>query len=113
MTTKIDIERKRGDTRRIIFVVKDKAGQVVNISLWTAFTLTVDPAKDPPDALNNEFQVTGAFITDGTDGRIGFTPPGTTAPASYFYDAQAIDDNAEKITIAEGKYKLTQDITKV
>lgn len=112
MTTKIDIERKRGDTRRMVFVVKDKAGTVVNIGTWSAFTLTVDPAKDPADALNNIFQVTGALLTDGSDGKVYFVPPGTSPVGNYFYDVQALDGNVEKITIAEGKYKLTQDITK-
>lgn len=111
--TRIDLERKRGDTRRIIFKVKAKdTGSAVDLTGWTSFLLTVDPAKDPIDALNNIGQITGSIIAPASDGRVGFTPPGTWPIGNYFYDAQAIDANSEKVTIAEGKYKIIQDITK-
>ncbi len=112
MTTLVNITRKRGDTRRIIFVVSDALGNLVDISLWTNFLLTVDPSKVPTDDTANVMQLTGVFITDGTDSKIGFTPTGATAIGSYYYDVQALDANGEKITISEGKYKLKQDITK-
>ena len=111
----LPIKRKRGDTRRIVFKIKDGDGAIPDISGWTAFLLTVDPSKDPIDATANLFQATGAIISDGTGGteaRVGFTPPGTTEAGDYFYDAQALDANSEKVTFAEGSYKLTQDITK-
>lgn len=113
MTTTVDIERKRGDTRRITFIVKDSVtGLAVPIAGWSAFLLTVDPKKAPTDNAANVMQVTGALTSDGSDGRISFTPTGTTAIGNFYYDVQATDDNTEKTTIAEGKYKLTQDITK-
>ena len=112
MASILQIKRKRGDTRRITFVIKDADGVVVPIGGWTAFLLTVDPDKAPVDNTNNIFQVSGSLVTDGTDGRVYFTPAGTSVAAEYYYDAQATDDNGEKITFAEGSYKLTQDITK-
>jgi hypothetical protein len=108
----INIERKRGDTKRLTFTVKDAAGAVVDISAWTSFLLTIDPAKNPTDNSNNLGQLTGSFTTDGTDGKVYFVPTGTIADGNYFYDAQALDSAGEKCTFVEGKYKLTQDITK-
>lgn len=111
--TTINIERKRGDTRRIIFKVKAKdTGLAIDLTGWTGFLLTVDPSKSPVDALNNIGQITGVVIGAATDGRVGFSPPGTFPIGNYFYDAQALDANTEKVTFAEGKYKVIQDITK-
>jgi hypothetical protein len=111
MTATIDIARKRGDTRRLIFAIQD-SGVAVDISAWTSFVLTVDPSKAPADTSANLEQMTGALTTDGTDGRVHFIPSGTIAPGAYYYDAQALDANGEKYTFAQGKYKVTQDITK-
>jgi hypothetical protein len=111
MTATNDIERKRGDTRRMVFVIRD-GGAAVDISGWTAFKLTVDPNKSPADGTTKLEEMTGALTTGGTDGRVHFIPSGTIVPGSYYYDAQALDANGEKITFSEGKYKVTQDITK-
>jgi hypothetical protein len=111
MTTNNDIERKRGDTRRIVFRVTD-GGVAVDISTWTAFKLAIDPSKAPVDGTTKLAELTGAISSGGLDGRVHFIPSGTIEPGSYFYDAQALDSNGEKTTFSEGKYKLTQDITK-
>ena len=111
--TRINITRKRGDTKSIVFVVKDATTKVVvDISSWTNFYLTVDPARYPADALANVFQSVGTLLTDGTDGKIQFFPPGTSAVGNYFYDAQATNNDLKLETIAEGTYKISQDITK-
>ncbi len=113
MTSKINIEKKRGDTKRHTFTVYKPDGVTVqDISPWTDFLLTVDPEKRPADATNNLGQIVGFLSTDGLDGKISFIPSGTIGVGRYFYDAQAIDGDLEKTTIAEGKYKITQDITK-
>jgi hypothetical protein len=112
MTATNDIERKRGDTRRMTFVIRD-GSTVVDISAWTAFKLTVDPSKAPPDGTTKLEEMTGVITSAGVDGRVHFIPAGTIAAGAYFYDAQALDSNAEKVTFSEGKYKVTQDITKV
>jgi len=109
MTATIDITRKRGDTRRIVFDITED-GAPVDVTSWTAFKLTVDPSKSPADDTTKVEQMTGGG--GGIDGRVYFIPAGTIEPGAYFYDAQALDSNAEKITFAEGKYKVTQDITK-
>ena len=113
MTSNINIEKKRGDTKRHTFTVYKPDGvSTEDVSPWTGFLLTIDPEKRPASDANNISQIVGQLTTDGLDGRISFTPTGTIAIGGYFYDAQAIDGNSEKTTIAEGKYKITQDITK-
>ena len=113
MTQTTNITRKRGDTCGIVFRIKKADGVTdEDISTWTNFLLTVDPSKAPTDALANVFQAVGAFVTDGTDGRVRFFPPGTTGVGSYYYDVQALDNDGKKCTPVQGKYKLTQDITK-
>jgi len=110
--TKINIQRKRGDTRRMIFKIKSSTdGSGIDISLWTAFLLTVDPSFNPVDDTGNAMQINGVIV-DGPGGRVAFTPTGTTAIGNYFYDAQAVDENTEKVTFAEGTYELIEDITK-
>ena len=111
MTATNDIERKRGDTRRIVFRVTD-GGVPVDVSGWTAFKMTIDPSKAPTDNTTKVSELTGALSSGGADGRVYFVPSGTIDPGSYFYDAQALDSNSEKVTFSEGKYKVIQDITK-
>ena len=111
MTATNDIERKRGDTRRMVFVIKSN-GSPVDISTWTAFKLTVDPSKAPIDGTTKLEEMTGVITAGGSDGRVHFIPAGTIDAGAYFYDAQALDSNSEKVTFSEGKYKVTQDITK-
>ena len=112
MTATNDIERKRGDTRRMVFVIRD-GGAPIDISAWTQFKLTIDPSKAPVDDTTQLEQMVGVISSGGLDGRVHFIPSGSVDPGGYFYDAQALDSNAEKVTFSEGKYKIVQDITKV
>ena len=109
--TTIDIVRKRGDTKRIIFQIKDDTGTVVDITSWTGFLLTVDPAPNPTDNTTKVFEITGVIV-DGPNGRVAFSPDGLADIGVYFYDVQGLDNNSEKITFVEGSYTLNQDITK-
>lgn len=110
-TPVININRKRGDTRAIVFVVSfDSVLQ--NISAWTDFRMSVNTLKAPLDNTTEVFQLTGVFVTDGSDSKIAFIPAGTTDVGTYYYDVQAIDPAGGKFTLTEGKYKLSQDKTK-
>jgi len=111
MATNIDISKKRGDTRRIVFKITDTEGLSVDITAWTALLLTINPARQPVDDTGQTEQLTG-IIVDGVTGRAGFIPSGTIAIGRYYYDAQGVDDNGEIYTFAEGKFEVTQDITK-
>jgi len=112
-TTRHPIERKRGDTKRIVFQLQNKDKTPFDISSWTEFTLTVDPDQAPVDDTTKLMEVTGFIIPPGTDGKVAFTPPDILDAGRYYYDAQGLDDNLEKFTFAEGPYILTQDITKL
>ena len=109
MTAQLDITIKRGDTRRHTFVLTDSSGTTVDVSGWSLFSMAVTSERDPIDTSSQLGIILGYLSTDGTDGRISFTPPGNWAIGKYFYDAQAFDANGEKITFSEGKYIIDQD----
>ena len=108
----IDIERRRGDTKRIGYTILQDS-IATDVSSGYSFLLTVDPEKYPVDATNNLFQLTGMII-DGPNGVIAFPITATQADnlGTYYYDIQMIDPNSEKLTICIGKIKFKQDITK-
>lgn len=108
----INSVKKRGDTKRITLAVKDEHATVIDISSWTNFLLTITSEKNPTDNTAQVAQLTGAFTTDGTDGKVYFVPSGTIPAGKYYYDVQAIDSNTEKTTILEGSYTIEQDRTK-
>ena len=107
----ININRKRGDTRAMVFVIQIDSVNI-DISLWTNFLLTVTTDKAPTDDTTKVEQLTGTFVTDGTDSKIAFIPDGLLDVGTYYYDVQAIDPAGGKLTLVEGKYKLAQDRTK-
>lgn len=109
MATKVNITKTRSDTRRHTFTIKDATGKIVDISLWSNFSLSVTSDEEPIDASTLIEKIVGNVSTDGTDGRCYFSPSGTMAVQEVYYDAQALDDNGEKITFAEGTYTITQD----
>lgn len=112
MATVLKINKKRGDTRRHTFLVKDASGVVVDISGWTNFVMDITSDKDPADATTLEESIIGVLTTTGTDGRVSFTPAGTLSVAKHYYDCQALDANSEKVTFAEGEYVVDQDRAK-
>lgn len=108
-----DIERKRGDDYADVFTLSSKKTKLpINITGYS-FLLTVDPDKAPVDSTNNLFKLTGEII-DAAGGKVGFAPTAVQADriGSFYYDVQMIDASGKKRTIAEGKYKFIQDITK-
>ncbi len=113
-TEAFDLCWARGDDDPKTFTIKDAAGAVIDISSWT-LSMAVNTEKDPSDTVNEIFQVAGAFVTDGTDGQISFTPPATsldavTAPGTAFYDVQRITPS--KKTLVKGKVLFIMDIDK-
>lgn len=112
MVASVDVEVKRGDTRRHTFTLKDGSGVAVPIGAWSTFVLAVNSESSPTDVTNEIGVITGLLTTDGSDGSVYFVPSGTWDVGSYFYDAQALDANGEKITFVEGKYKVVQDRAK-
>lgn len=112
MTTKLIITRKRGDTNRIIGIVVDSNDEIVNISDWSNFAMTVDSKPNPIDNSTAVVSTVGGLVTDGRDGAFYILIDGTMAIGNYFYDIQCTDSNDEIYTIMEGGYIVTQDRTK-
>lgn len=110
----VAITRKRGDTYADEITVKSKStGLPINITGYV-FTMTLDPAKDPPTAANNLYSLVGTII-DAPNGRVEFAPSALQAdqtPGAYYYDVQMIDGAGRKRTILLDKYKYEQDIGK-
>ncbi len=107
----------RGDTDPKVFTITDDAKPpvVVDVSGWT-FKLTVNSDKEPTDQSTEQFSINGAFVTDGTDGKVKFTPaPGDTdIPADkYFYDVERKIAGVSIKTLVKGECEIVQDITKV
>ena len=112
--TSFDLCWARGDDDPRVFTIKDSAGVVVDISGQT-FSMAVSTDKDPPDTANEIFSVAGAFVTDGTDGKISFTPPPTTldavtAPGTAFYDVNRLTPSIK--TLVKGKVLFIMDVDK-
>lgn len=107
----LNILSKRGDTRRLSFVVK-RGGRIVNISGWTDFKLGIDSRSEPDDSSTSVAVLTGGLVTDGTDGRCYFLVPETLPVGEFYYDAQAIDENDEIGTFVEGVWKVKEDRAK-
>ena len=110
MTVSIDIERKRGNTRRIVFNLLFE-GNPVPLAGFSNFELTVSPALRPDDDTET-LEVMMGYTINEFDGVFGFTPSGNILPGNYYFDAVFKDDNNETFTFAEGTYKVTQGITK-
>ena len=110
-----DIEWGRDDDDTKVFTIRDSAGAALDISLHS-FSLTVNSEKDPTTN-PPEFLILGVFVTDGTNGQIGFTPAvaDTDIPiAKYFYDLQwaLTAGGAQKTTLIKADCYIPQDITK-
>lgn len=109
-----DICWARGDDDPRVFTIKDSAGVVVDISGQT-FSMAVNTDKDPANTDNEIFSVAGIFVTDGTDGKISFTPPANTldsvtAPGTAFYDVNRLTPSIK--TLVKGKVLFIMDVDK-
>ncbi len=89
------------------------SGSDLDISANT-YKLTVNSEKDPTDTSNEQFSLTGAFVTDGTDGRIQFAPTAVQSdlPKQKFYYDLERNSPAGIKTVAKGVFAIEMDITK-
>lgn len=113
-TAVFDICWARGDDDPKTFIVRDADEVAVDISTWT-LSMAVNTERDPTDTVNEIFSVAGAFVTDGTDGQVSFTPPANsldavTAPSKAYYDINRITPS--KKTIIKGKVIFVMDVDK-
>ena len=112
--TDFEICWARGDDDPKTFTIRDNDGVIVDISGQT-FSMAVNTVKDPPDTVDEIFKVAGVFVTDGTDGKISFTPPANsldnvTAPGSAFYDVNRLTPSIK--TLVKGKVSFIMDVDK-
>lgn len=110
MAYNIDINHTRGDTKRIIlFLIDPDTGAPLDISSWDTFKMAVDTRKAAPSGSNaNVATLSGSLLTDGTDGAVSFVGAGAIATeGSYYYNAQAVDENNEVYTFSKGKFILS------
>ena len=103
----------RGDDDPKVFTLK-QAGSAIDISSQT-FNMAVNTDLNPADTSNEIFEVAGTFVTDGTDGKIQFTPPANSldavvAPGVAFYDINRITPS--KKTLLKGKVEFIMDVDK-
>lgn len=110
----VEICWARGDDDGKTFTINDGSGDPIDISGWT-LSMAVNVDKNPPDTATEIFVVAGVFVTDGTDGKIEFTPPpnsldAITAPGTAFYDINRLTPSIK--TLIKGKVKFEQDIDK-
>jgi hypothetical protein len=108
----ITINRYRGDTAPDQFTIT-RDDVAVDITGYT-FKLTVNSESDPTDATNELYSLDGS-ITDAAAGYVEFAPTAMEAdqtPDEYYYDVEMTDDLGAILTIAKGRYRYKQDITK-
>lgn len=112
--TDFDLCWARGDDDPKTFTIKDSANVVIDISGWT-LSMAVNTDKDPAGTTNEIFNVAGVFVTDGSDGKISFTPPANSldaviAPSKAYYDVNRTTPS--KKTLVKGLVRFIMDVDK-
>ena len=110
MAKRANITRVRGDTFAEEVTVVNDAGVAQDITGAT-FKLTVS-TESAPDAEKNLFQITGVVVL-ASSGTVSFSPTTDNADnfGNFFYDVQ-MTLSGVVTTLTEGRYNVTQDITK-
>jgi hypothetical protein len=109
----VDIERRRNDTAAEEFkVLSSVTGSAIDITSYS-FTLTVNQKQFPVNDDDQVMQISGA-ITDAAAGLVEFVPSAGQADrvGSFFYDVEMIDPAGRIRTIATGRWRMVEDITK-
>lgn len=112
---KLNSDRERADTFPWqVTYTEGKAKDPLNLTGWTAITLTVVTIADPPDATTMLFQITGV-VTDAANGVVEFEPSPAQAdqePDTYFQDVQGINPAGKVRTLSKGTWIVRQDRNK-
>lgn len=116
-TAVVDLTYKRGDSKPIVFVLKDKGtGVVINLTGYTLPAMSIHTDPNPIDVSTQVALIAGTIPTF-TDGKIQFIPAeddtgSDQVPNVYFYDAQVLDASGNTVTFVEGQFAITQDKAK-
>lgn len=109
------VEWYRGDSYPFELTVKDKeTGNPIDITGYS-FLFTVNTSKDPIDAADEVFSVSGVLDGTPSTGKVSFTPTAVQTnidKKKYYYDVQMTDDSGNIRTIAKNSFSILQDITK-
>lgn len=105
-----DFERRRGDTKPFRFTVTDELGTGIDFTGYT-MRLTADTNKAPEDSATQVFQIMGS---SDAAGELEFYPEAADVDlvGTVYYDTQITDPQGTITTLATGKIKFKQDITK-
>lgn len=108
-----DITRKRADTYPLTIKLKDSAAALLDVTGYSAI-ITLDPNKAPADNTANVFTANGVPSVTPADGCLIFDMSAITTvqPGNYHYDIQITDAGGFVRTAVNGRFKITQDITK-
>lgn len=106
-----NIERRRGDTYPIVFIIKSK-NKPIPIDNWSNFRMAIVTEQRPEDDTGEVVELVGSLLSDGSDGKVKFNVPSSVPAGSFYYDAQGTDSGGFIVTFSEGKIKILQDRTK-
>ena len=108
----MSITRFRGDTKPLVVTLTSR-GQPINLTGCTAFTLTADPSRNPVDATNNIFALTGTIL-DAAAGTVEFLPSALEANhvGTFYFDLHYLDSRGLLNTAGKDKLVFEQDIGK-
>lgn len=106
------ITRFRGDTHPLTFALTDNDSVAIDITGFS-FLLTVDPAEEPTDGVNNVFSIAGVILS-AVGGTFKFTLSTGQSDnlGEFFYDIEMIDAASAIRTISKDAWTWEQDITK-
>lgn len=99
-----------GDDITLVVTVKDNTGAVIDVSGSSSlFTIK--------DSYGGSIlsQVSGSFVTDGTDGQLEFNAPSgdtvnAVADTEYVYDIAVTLSSGRKYTVNRGVIKFVADV---
>lgn len=110
----MDIKRKRGDSVSEGFVIKmyGPDGVLIDVATLSSLTLTVDSLENPPDDTTKLLQIVGSVV-DAPASRIEFVGAFDTLPiGTSFFDVEVVLSGGQIYTPFNGRFIVSQDITK-
>ncbi|MEM9714930.1 MAG: hypothetical protein AAF826_00280 [Pseudomonadota bacterium] len=104
------IKRFRGDTYPIKYCLKDKAGDLIDLTGWT-FRFTINASENPLDATNQIAQFNGS-IPEPETGEVEFAFADDVPSGRHYFDVESTNAVGEIRTLVKGALTIVQDVTK-
>lgn len=118
LTYTATLARMRGDTCPHEFTLVDDTATPIDITGYGAIEMSIDTAQNPPGSgvSPTNVAIITATVTAALSGEFEFEPTALDADQDpltpYFYDIQLTDPGGRTCTLAKGRYRFYQDITK-